>query len=118
MDRNKIQKAVDILIEEGRKSFVDDCEVTMGECIGMALTKISDDCIMALEIAETFLEDWNWHHEVAVLNLLHNKEITETTLDYAIQTLNKSFNVKEWFVDPPTKTVSIEVIKTHVTPIN
>ena len=117
MDQQLIEEAFNILVKEGRKAFVDDYDPSMGECVGMALTKISDNCFMALEIAETFLEDWNWHSEVAVINLLHNGVITQVTLDSAMRALKRSLLVKENFIDPPTKRVSIELYTTNVSPI-
>ena len=63
-NQQAIKEAVEVLITEGRKSFRDDCNVGASECIGMAL---SGEDIDILKVAETVLEDWNYHTEAKAL---------------------------------------------------
>lgn len=62
-----IQQAIQTLIEEGRKAYREDANVTPDECIGMALASQIDDSSTFLEIAATAFEDWNGHCEADVL---------------------------------------------------
>jgi hypothetical protein len=64
-DIQAIKSAINTLIAEGRKSYVEDYAPTRAQCIGQALAAVIDHDL--LEISATALEDWNHHPEAHIL---------------------------------------------------
>ena len=72
--KNKIaiQAALDILIAEGRKSFVEGVNVSDGDCIGLAISAVNNDPRFTMTIAAAHAEDWNFHNEAKAIRDLTN----------------------------------------------
>jgi hypothetical protein len=64
------KKAFSILEEEGAKSYLPERvnHISSWEKVGMALARISDFSKNILQLAYTFLEDWNFHSICSVIN--------------------------------------------------
>lgn len=64
-NQKAIEEAIQVLITEGRKSYVEDYTPSPSKCIGQALSSVIDYDL--LEISATALEDWNHHPEAHIL---------------------------------------------------
>lgn len=72
-DLKRIQEALDILADEGRKSYKPECQadVKKYEAVGMAIAHATNSAREVLRLAYAALEDWNYHDLCAVIEWVH-----------------------------------------------
>lgn len=57
----EIQEALNTLILAGRFSYKVDAEPSGAQCLGQAISSVTDNCNFLIEAAAEHCEDWNWH---------------------------------------------------------
>jgi len=73
MNLTRIQEALKILEEEGRKGYKPECqkEIPAFQAIGLAIARVDEGSRHCVELAYSWLEDWNHHDLCAVLEWAH-----------------------------------------------
>lgn len=119
MNLDRIQEALTILEEEGRKGYKSEYQdkIPKYQAIGHAIAHVNDSGLNCIELAYSWLEDWNRHDLCAVLEWVYPiyRQVFHTS---DLQRLERMINKRDVTVlaeDYDKKVINVRLVFEDVT---